>query len=214
MKITEIQRRRYEARLQELKDEEPKLQEQVVFAKELGDFSENSELDSARADLNNNKTEQSYIGNLLESSEIVSYDDSSLITQGSMVEVTCPAYNNGEKLVLLVSDSGDSLLEGVLNTKSALGKQVLGNVDGEFKVNGNTFFVRKIPKPNIDEFIAKYPSLSEGLKRYFDANLEVVKVDKSQDTINGNKVVEPSTDLGLNINPNEQEIIDIDVFNE
>ena len=158
MKITEIQRRRYEARLQELKSEEPKLQEQVIFAKELGDFSENSELDSARADLNNNKTEQSYISNLLESSEIVSYDDSALITQGSMVEVTCPAYNNGEKLVLLVSDSGDSLLEGVLNTKSALGKQVLGNVDGEFKVNGNTFCVRKIPKPNIDEFIAKYPS--------------------------------------------------------
>lgn len=209
MKITEIQRRRYEARLQELKDEEPKLQEQVMFAKELGDFSENSELDSARADLNNNKTEQSYISNLLESSEIVSYDDSALITQGSMVEVTCPAYNNGEKLILLVSDSGDSLLEGVLNTKSALGKQVLGNVDGEFKVNGNTFFVRKIPKPNIDEFIAKYPSLSEGLKRYFDSNLELVEVNKENDSINGQQVITPSDDFRLN--PSDSEIIDIDI---
>lgn len=209
MKITEIQRRRYEARLQELKDEEPKLQEQVMFAKELGDFSENSELDSARADLNNNKTEQSYISNLLESSEIVSYDDSALITQGSMVEVTCPAYNNGEKLVLLVSDSGDSLLEGVLNTKSALGKQVLGNVDGEFKVNGNTFFVRKIPKPNIDEFIAKYPSLSEGLKRYFDSNLELVEVSKENNSIDGQQVITPSDDFKLN--PNDSEIIDIDI---
>lgn len=209
MKITEIQRRRYEARLQELKDEEPKLQEQVMFAKELGDFSENSELDSARADLNNNKTEQSYISNLLESSEIVSYDDSALITQGSMVEVTCPAYNNGEKLVLLVSDSGDSLLEGVLNTKSALGKQVLGNVDGEFKVNGNTFFVRKIPKPNIDEFIAKYPSLSEGLKRYFDSNLELVEVNKENNSIDGQQVITPSDDFKLN--PNDSEIIDIDI---
>lgn len=209
MKITEIQRRRYEARLQELKSEEPKLQEQVIFAKELGDFSENSELDSARADLNNNKTEQSYISNLLESSEIVSYDDSALITQGSMVEVTCPAYNNGEKLVLLVSDSGDSLLEGVLNTKSALGKQVLGNVDGEFKVNGNTFFVRKIPKPNIDEFIAKYPSLSEGLKRYFDSNLELVEINKENDSIDGQQVITPSDDFRLNAN--DSEIIDIDI---
>lgn len=209
MKITEIQRRRYEARLQELKSEEPKLQEQVIFAKELGDFSENSELDSARADLNNNKTEQSYISNLLESSEIVSYDDSALITQGSMVEVTCPAYNNGEKLVLLVSDSGDSLLEGVLNTKSALGKQVLGNVDGEFKVNGNTFFVRKIPKPNIDEFIAKYPSLSEGLKRYFDSNLELVEINKENDSIDGQQVITPSDDFRLNTN--DSEIIDIDI---
>lgn len=209
MKITEIQRRRYEARLQELKDEEPKLQEQVMFAKELGDFSENSELDSARADLNNNNTEQSYISNLLESSEIVSYNDSALITQGSMVEVTCPAYNNGEKLVLLVSDSGDSLLEGVLNTKSALGKQVLGNVDGEFEVNGNTFFVRKIPKPNIDDFIAKYPSLSEGLKRYFDSNLELVEVNKENDSIDGQQVITPSDDFRLN--PDDSEIIDIDI---
>ena len=180
-----------------------------MFAKELGDFSENSELDSARADLNNNNTEQSYISNLLESSEIVSYNDSALITQGSMVEVTCPAYNNGEKLVLLVSDSGDSLLEGVLNTKSALGKQVLGNVDGEFEVNGNTFFVRKIPKPNIDDFIAKYPSLSEGLKRYFDSNLELVEVNKENDSIDGQQVITPSDDFRLN--PVVSEIIDIDI---
>lgn len=174
MKITEIQKRRYESRLSELKEEEPVLQEQVSLAKELGDFSENSELDSARADLNNNKTEQSSIINILENSEIVSYDESSIITQGSMIEVSCPSFNNGEKRVMLLSDSGEALLEGVLNTKSALGKLVLGNIDGDYKVNNHTFYVRKIPRPNIDEFIKMYPSLSESLKLYFDKNLDLL----------------------------------------
>lgn len=174
MKITEIQKYRYESRLSELKAEEPKLQEQVSLAKELGDFSENSELDSARAELNNNKTEQSQIIDILENAELVSYDTSAIITHGSMVEVSCPNFNNGEKTMMLVSDSGEALLEGVLNTKSALGKMVLGNIDGDFKVGDNTFYVRKIVKPDIAEFIKKYPTLTESLGLYFEKHLSGV----------------------------------------
>lgn len=172
MKITEIQKHRYESRLRELKEEEPALQQQVIQAKELGDFSENSELDSAMADLNNNKTEQSSIINILENSELVTYDESSIINQGSMIEISCPNLNGGEKSMMLLSDSGEALLEGVLNTKSALGKLVLGNIDGEYKVNNNIFYVRKIPKPNIDEFIKQYPTLSESLNLYFSERLK------------------------------------------
>ena len=65
------------------------------------------------------------------------------------------------------------------------------------------------PTNVLHDFIAKYPSLSEGLKRYFDSNLELVEVNKENDSIDGQQVVTHSDDFRLN--PNDSEIIDIDI---
>lgn len=170
MKITEIQKTKYQNRLDELKEKEPALNKQVEYARQLGDLSENSEYDSALADLSNNKSEQSRIWNILEIAEIVSYDQSSLITEGSMIEVITPSLP--KSITLLVSDSGDAMLEGVLNTKSALGKAILGNTDGDYRVDNVTYSVRKIMKPDVENFVGMYPSDDKVLERFFNDRLE------------------------------------------
>ena len=184
MKITEIQKKKYENRLKELQEDEPKLKIVVKNAQDLGDFSENSELDAARSELANNRLEQSSIKNILNSAEVVPYDKSNLITIGSLVEVVCPLLNDGKKTTMLISDSGDCLLEGVLNTSTPLGKIVVGNVSGEFRVGNNICSVTKITKPNLDEFISMYPSDDAVLKRYFFSNLNEEKIKEQAGTKN------------------------------
>lgn len=186
MQITEIQKRKYETRLQELEEKEPELKQVVKNAQELGDFSENSELDSAKSDLNENRMEQSSIKNTLANSEVVTYDTSNLIVIGSLVEVVCPALNDGKSTIFLVSDTGDCMLEGVINTATPLGKAIIGNVSGEFRVGNNVFSVTKITKPNLDEFILEYPSDQEVLNRFFNPNAEETDVEMPKEVINNN----------------------------
>lgn len=182
MKITELQKKKYENRLKVLKDDEPKLKEVVKNAQDLGDFSENSELDAARSELANNRLEQSSITNILNSSEVVPYDKSNLITIGSLVELICPELNSHKPTVMLISDSGDCILEGVLNTSTPLGKAVLGNPSGEFKVGNTIYNVTKITKPVLDDFIEMYSSDDAVFERYFFSNL-----NEEKDGINGSE---------------------------
>lgn len=163
MKITKLQQVRYSSRLEKLKADEPELSKQVEVAQKFGDTSENSELDSAKAELSRNRLEQGEIIDILESSEIINYDNSPLIVEGSIVEVK---YGK-ECLTLLLSDVGNLVLDGILLTNSPLGSAILGNIDGEFNVNNHTFYVKKIANPDIDAFIEKYPSSEEVLDRYF-----------------------------------------------
>lgn len=221
MKITEIQKKKYENRLKELQEDEPKLKIVVKNAQDLGDFSENSELDAARSELANNRLEQSSIKNILNSAEVVPYDKSNLITIGSLVEVVCPLLNDGKKTTMLISDSGDCLLEGVLNTSTPLGKIVVGNVSGEFRVGNNICSVTKITKPNLDEFISMYPSDDAVLKRYFFSNLNEEKVKEQAVTKNEvgqqfveetvhEEVIKETIHEEFNTNPNGETVYTVD----
>lgn len=219
MKITEIQKKKYENRLEELLRDEPKLKQVVKNAQDLGDFSENSELDAARNELANNRLEQSTITNILNSTEVVPYDKSDLITIGSLVEVICPLLNDGNKTVMLISDTGDCLLEGILNTSTPLGKVILGNASGEFKVGDNIFNVTKITKPNLDEFLSLYPSDDEVMKKYFFNNLNEELSDLNNQQNNESVSGEHDQDLNevfiegleeLNHTPPNDMVIDVD----
>jgi len=163
MKITKLQQTRYENRLHKLREDEPDLAKQVEAAQKFGDSSENSELDSAKAELSRNRLEQGEILNILETAEIVSYDTSPLIVEGSIVQVK---WDKGD-LTLLLSDVGNLVLDGILHTGSPLGKAILGNVDGTYSVNRTTFAVTKVVNPDIDSFISQYPSADEVLDRFF-----------------------------------------------
>lgn len=167
MKISAIQQKRYLTKLKVLKEKEPELTEAYKLAQSLGDFSENSELDAAREELNSNRMQQATIQNILSSAEVVPYDTTNLITVGSMLEVVSPKLNNGEKTMLLLSDSGECLLEGVLNSNTPLGKAVLGGVSGEYEVNNNIFKVTKITSPDVEAFARQYPSDNEVLEGFF-----------------------------------------------
>ena len=164
MKITRLQEVRYKNRLDQLQALEPELGKAVEEAAKFGDTSENSELDAAKEELSRNKFEQSEIIEILSSAEVVNYDTSSLIVEGSIIEIT----NGKIRKVLLLSDVGNLVLDGVLHTASPLGKSVLGNTDGTFKVNNHSFYVKKIINPDIDAFIKEYPSSDEVLGRLFN----------------------------------------------
>lgn len=163
MKITRLQEVRYKNRLEQLQSLEPELGKAVEEAAKFGDTSENSELDAAKEELSRNKFEQNEIIQILSSAEIINYDTSSLIVEGSLIEVT----NGKLRKILLLSDVGNLVLEGVLHTSSPLGKAVFGNTDGNFKVNNHNFYVKKIINPDIDAFIEEYPSSEEVLDRLF-----------------------------------------------
>ena len=163
MKITKLQEVRYQNRLEKLRADEPDLAKQVEVAQKFGDSSENSELDSAKAELGRNRFEQGEILNILQTAEIINYDNSALIVEGSTINVK---WLKGD-LTLLLSDVGNLVLEGILHTSSPLGRAILGNIDGEYDVNGERFVVKKIVNPDIDDFIRQYPSADEVLDRYF-----------------------------------------------
>lgn len=163
MKITRLQEVRYKNRLDQLQALEPELGKAVEEAAKFGDTSENSELDAAKEELSRNKFEQSEIIEILSTAEIINYDTSPLMVEGSLIEVT----TGHLKKIYLLSDVGNLVLEGVLHTASPLGKVIFGNTDGEFSVNNYRFYVKKILNPDIDGFIRQYPSSEEVLDRLF-----------------------------------------------
>lgn len=177
MKITKLQEVRYKNRLEHLQSLEPELNKAVEVAAKFGDTSENSELDAAKEELSRNKLEQGEIIEILNNAEIINYDTSSLIVEGSIIEVS----NGTMKKVLLLSDVGNLVLDGVLHTSSPLGKAVFGNTEGNFKVNNHNFYVKKIMNPDIESFIEEYPSSDEVLDRLFSKskNKEDENVDNN-----------------------------------
>lgn len=166
MKITKIQFKRYQDRIDEIENDElPKASEKLKAARALGDLSENAEYDSAREEVSKLKSERAELLDLLKS-DIVDYDTSDNITVGSLVNIESPGLPN--KLLLLVADKGDAIIEGILSTGSALGRSVIGNKSGSYKVNGEVFIVTKIKEPDIEEFIQAYPSEKKLIKTLFD----------------------------------------------
>lgn len=170
--ITKLQKSIYSKRLSGLKELIPSLEDAVKSASALGDHSENAELDSAKESLNQTYLEISTLESLMKE-EVIPYDESSKINVGSIVKITSKVFqepNNPEGSVIkLVSDSGDFLIEPVLNTSSNLGRAVLGNLSGVYKVGDNEFKVEKIINPNLDEFTSSYLDEEDAIRKLIES---------------------------------------------
>lgn len=163
MKISKLQYVRYCNQLDIAREKLEVLGEEVKVARDLGDLRENSEFDAAKENYSKTKA---LIQDLEEKVqyEIIEYDKSNIITLGSIVSVHSPELGS-EGVLLMISDVGDSFIEGVLATDSALGRVVVGNPSGDFIVDGRPFTVNKIQNPDMDEFIRTYPDEDEMISR-------------------------------------------------
>lgn len=140
-----------------LKDIEKYTQDKQEAASH-GDHSENAELDAAKKDLSTARQRLAEIQENLQA-EVIEYDFSPIIVEGSLV--TVESDETGE-LTLLVSDVGNTL-DGVLSTSSTLGKAIHGNQSGIYTVNGTTFKVTKIQSPGTDLSIVSDENILEEL---------------------------------------------------
>lgn len=165
-KISVIQYKRYESKYENLLEEIPKLEDEVKAAREHGDLSENAEHDAAKAKLAMAKAERADLEELLKC-EIVEYDKSPLLVAGSILRISSPALTEGP-IVVQLSDVGDLVIEGCLNTATPLGKIIQGKLPGQFTVGKDIFTVEKIMNPNIEEFIQMYPEEDVLIKSLFD----------------------------------------------
>lgn len=170
-KLTVIQSKLYKSRLAKLKSKLPELESALKSARMLGDLSENSEYDAAKSNLSQTRYEIDNLETLLRG-EIVPYDQSQTLVEGSLIEVYSPSLVSNEypdgKVVLLLSGSGDFITEPVLNTNSGLGKLVLGNLSGEFKYKDTVYYVTKIKNPDLDSFCANYLDEDLAIKKLFE----------------------------------------------
>lgn len=166
--ITKLQKSIYSKKLDGLKERIPDLEDAVKTASALGDHSENAELDSAKDALNQTYLEISKLESLV-NDEVIPYDRSTRINVGSIVKITSKCLidddNPSGEVIKLVSDSGDFLIEPVLNTSSALGRAVLGNQSGVYHVGDYDFKVEKLINPNLDEFTSSYLDEEEAITK-------------------------------------------------
>lgn len=165
-KISIIQYKRYEAKYNKILEEIPKLEDEVKAAREHGDLSENAEHDAAKAKLAMAKAERADLEELLKC-EIVEYDKSPMLVIGSIIRISSPSITEGP-LTVQMSDVGDLITEGCLNTNTPLGKIIQGKLPGQFTVGKDIFTVEKVMNPNIEEFIEMYPEEEVLIKSLFD----------------------------------------------
>ena len=174
--ITEFTYSKLSKQLDKLESELPKIRSNYQDAAKLGDASENADLDAAREKLSKTMISISEIKDLL-NSDVIEYDTSDIIRCGSFILVTLLRSDDvTEKLedylteprLLLFEDVGGTVLEGVLNTKSQLGKIIKGNPSGIFNVGRYVYNVKKIQNPDIDSFTVMYPDDDFVVKKLFE----------------------------------------------
>ncbi|MNM90662.1 transcription elongation factor GreA [compost metagenome] len=164
-KITRLQYKRAEDKLLRVNKDIKRLGKELEEAAALGDRSENAEYDSAKAALSEARTEKARLEELLKY-EIVEYDKSASITEGSIIKVSSPALK--KERLLMIASTGDAIIDGVLSTDTPLGRMILGGFSGEYTVGNNIFHVEKIKNPDIDEFTKLYPEEDILIQSLFD----------------------------------------------
>lgn len=164
-KITKLQFTIYSRKLKEINQRLPELETNLQSARALGDLSENAEYDSARQDLTTLYIEKKKYEGLLQS-EVIDYDNTSIITVGSILNISSPCLE--DDCLVMLGDSGDFVIEPVLNTKSALGLKVLGNMSGEYTIKDNIFYVEKIKNPDMEKFAELYLDEKTAIKQMLE----------------------------------------------
>lgn len=164
--ITSYTHARLSSKLKKLEEELPRRIEDFDSAYKEGDTSDNADFDAARDRLNKTKLEISNIRDLLQY-EIIPYDKSDRITMGSIITIQSPVLYGGEPQTLILEEIGGTVIEGVLNINSPLGKLVKDNLSADYTVNGNIFNVRKERDPNLEEFMVRFPEEDVAIENLF-----------------------------------------------
>lgn len=171
MKITNIQKTRLEQRKKRIERDLVEINERLKEAIDHGDLSENSEYDEAkqaRAIATHNLRD---INITLKEADIIEPSMGATIEIGSILKVT-DLERNAEQ-ILLLSDEGDPIIDGILSTDSILGSQVVNNTSGTYSVvvKGQTIsynVVKLIGKQAEELFTNTHPEESEIFAKYFE----------------------------------------------
>ncbi|MDU8988515.1 MAG: hypothetical protein E7H54_04980 [Clostridium perfringens] len=171
MKITNIQKTRLEQRKKRIEEDLVSINVRLKEAIEHGDLSENSEYDEAkqaRAIATHNLRN---INIILKEADIIEPSMGATIEIGSILKVT-DLERNAEQ-ILLLSDEGDPIIDGILSTDSILGSQVVNNTSGTYSVvvKGQTIsynVVKLIGKQAEELFTKVHPEESEIFAKYFE----------------------------------------------
>jgi transcription elongation GreA/GreB family factor len=155
MVITKFEYSRAKKELEEDRKLLPQAIQDKRAALELGDYSENSELDAAKKKLNDLKYRISKNEEIMKAT-IIDQDVSPLIVPGSFVKIKYLKSGTSVERILLISESGDSLIDGILSTKSELGRLIQGRESGDYTVGNNTFHVEKLTDFDSYEFFSMY----------------------------------------------------------
>lgn len=139
VEISSFQYQEYKDELDTLKASIPDLQQAKAEARALGDLSENSEYDSAKAELDKTNVRINELENKLAKAVVISADNSPRIGLGSFVEIKLPGDSNFETRVLRLDVEGYTRdadpKKRVLGVESALGREILNGVSGVYKIH-------------------------------------------------------------------------------
>lgn len=168
-----ISRFEYNRAKKELEEDRELLKEAIEDKRDalgLGDYSENSELDEARKKVNDIKYRISRNEEIMKAT-IIEQDVSPLIVVGSFVEIKYSKDGKFYDRVLLLSESGDSLIDGILSTKSRLGQLINGKESGDYTVGEQTYSVTKLIDYDSTEFVNKYKDRKSRIKSLLSEGL-------------------------------------------
>lgn len=152
MQMTERSYKQTERRLYEAKKELSVALEAQRDAASIGDLSENTEYETARADVERLTKEIDRLETSLRDAEIVPEDNSPRITIGSVVDVV-RLDRDGKPVTeprrFRYDASGDTVLMGVLGVRSSLGQAIYNGTSGVYTIPDNggiTYRVTKVVK--------------------------------------------------------------------
>lgn len=164
--LSQIQYKRYLKEREELSNVKlPQLEEQIRDAKKEGDLSENEEYRIANEERTLGLIRMQELNNILDNSEVVDVTSTNEVGIGSLVTLTLVDKNNNplrEPMLFLV-DSEGSPMDGILETRSPVGRNIIGLRNGDYvealAPQGNTvkYKVDIHGEDSIGEFLKLYP---------------------------------------------------------
>lgn len=153
-----------------IRSELPRIEEEVIKAREKGDLSENSEYDAAINEQSMALNRLKEIESILNESIVASSNTGSEITIGSFfyLQEVDKDGNPLEDRRIFMLDSVEMILQGIIGTSSNLGKLILNGTSGIYQVMSKTseiiyYNVEKVINGE-EEFNETYGDLNEIFK--------------------------------------------------
>lgn len=163
--MLEFEYKRLELKLERYKEQMKEQQVALKAANELGDVSENAEIDAARDKISFLSNEIRTLEDTLGSAKIIDVASGSKFVTGSLIRITkINKFNEPiEEPKIMVLSNQEDILSGIIGIKSPLGSAILGRQPGVYSVNspfgsGEVYYmVDKLSPKQFDEFIKQYP---------------------------------------------------------
>ena len=129
--LTKEKKKELEDELKTLKTVRRKeIADALLYAKSLGDLSENAEYQQAREDQANTEERISHLENILKNAVIMTKHHSGVVEVGTTVTVLKKGDTKEKQFTLVGSEETDSL-GGKISNESPLGKSLLGKEKGD-----------------------------------------------------------------------------------